>query len=65
PLLERSDRANQLRTLLEARRDLYRQADLQIAIEADQTPEEISDRILEQIPTVLKASPPPPSPAHL
>lgn len=54
PLLAESDRVLKLRSLLEARRALYNQADLKIAIAADQTPDEISDRIIEQIPTVLK-----------
>jgi shikimate kinase len=59
PLLEGVNLLNQLQSLLDARRNLYAQADLRIVIAADQTPAEISDRIIEQIPTVLKTPPSP------
>ncbi|MDY6786376.1 MAG: shikimate kinase [Cyanobacteriota bacterium] len=61
PLLNKSERSSQLQSLLDARRSLYRQADLQIAIAAEQTPAEICDRIIEQIPTVLKTPTPSPT----
>lgn len=47
--------AEKLEPLLEARRPVYAQADLQIAIESEQLPEELSTRIIEAIPTVLKS----------
>ena len=47
--------ADKLEPLLEKRRALYAQADLQIAIESEQSPEELSKRIIEAIPTVLKS----------
>jgi shikimate kinase len=40
--------------LLEARRPLYAQADLRVAIATQQNPEEITAQILTLIPTVLK-----------
>lgn len=54
PLLKEADPALKLSSLLEQRRPLYSQADLHIPIEADQTPEQIVTRVIEQIPTVLK-----------
>jgi shikimate kinase len=48
-------RAN-LEELIERRKPLYGQADIRIAIEAEQTPETIVDRILEAIPTILKTA---------
>ena len=47
--------ADKLEPLLETRRPLYAQADLQIAIESEQPPEEISKQIIEAIPTVLRS----------
>ena len=47
--------ADRLETLLTNRRPLYGQADLQIAIESEQTPQEVSARIIAAIPTVLKS----------
>ena len=47
--------ADRLESLLETRRPLYAQADLHIAIESEQTPQEVSARIIAAIPTVLKS----------
>ena len=47
--------ADQLESLLETRRPLYAQADIRLAIEQEQTPEEITVQIIETIPTVLKS----------
>lgn len=52
PLLKEGDPAEKLRSLLATRMTLYRQADLQISAEG--TPEAVCDRIIAQIPTVLK-----------
>jgi shikimate kinase len=54
PLLQETDLRLKLTNLLEQRRPLYAQADLQIVIQDRQTPEEIMTGIMEQIPTVLK-----------
>ena len=47
--------ADKLESLLETRRPLYDQGDLRIAIESQQSPEDISVQIIEAIPTVLKS----------
>ncbi len=54
PLLQETDLTNKLQSLLEQRRSLYSQADLQIIIEADQTPDDVVEQILELVPTVIK-----------
>lgn len=54
PLLQETNLAMRLESLLEERWQLYNQADLKIAIKAEQTPEEITKWIISQIPTVLK-----------
>ncbi len=47
--------ADKLELLLETRRSLYAQADIAIAINSDISPEEISTKIIEAIPSVLKS----------
>jgi shikimate kinase len=64
PLLKEADLNPKLQAISEARRALYAQADLPLAIAPDQTPDAIADRILVQIPTVLKPQFVPPSPAE-
>ncbi len=54
PLLQQGDPQTKLRSLLEQRQPLYAQADLQITINTEQTPEEISTRILQAIPSDMK-----------
>ncbi|NJK47593.1 shikimate kinase [Candidatus Gracilibacteria bacterium] len=46
-----------LSSLLEKRRPLYEQADLHLAIADNQTPEQITAKLIEKIPTVLKSQP--------
>jgi shikimate kinase len=56
PLLANSaDLQSRLATILAERRHRYAEADIQISIDRNLTTEEIIDRILAAIPTVLKA----------
>jgi shikimate kinase len=56
PLLATAaDLQSKLATILAERRHRYREADIQISIAKNLTAEEIIDRILAAIPTVLKA----------
>ena len=56
PLLAKStDLQSKLETMLAERRDRYSEADIQISIDLNLTAEEIIDRILAAIPTVLKS----------
>ncbi|MDJ0507732.1 MAG: shikimate kinase [Crocosphaera sp.] len=54
PLLQETDLSSKLQSLLEKRRSLYAQSDLQIIINEEQTPEEIVAQILELVPTVIQ-----------
>ncbi|WP_026082885.1 shikimate kinase [Mastigocladopsis repens] len=54
PLLQDADPQGKLRSLLEQRQPLYAQADLQITVSEEETPEQIAARVLEEIPCVLK-----------
>ncbi|NJL82120.1 MAG: shikimate kinase [Chloroflexaceae bacterium] len=54
PLLQSADRTAKITEILTQRQHLYAEADLHAAISAQQSPQEICDRILEMIPTVLK-----------
>jgi shikimate kinase len=54
PLLQDSDPEGKLRSLLQERTPLYSQADLRITVSAEDTPEQIVQRIINAIPTVLK-----------
>jgi shikimate kinase len=54
PLLQETDLKLKLTTLLEQRRNFYAEADLQITIQKNQTPEQIVEQIISKIPTVLK-----------
>lgn len=54
PLLNDADPLGRLQSILEQRQVLYAQADLHLPIAAGETPEQVVDRLLEQIPTVLK-----------
>ena len=49
------DLHSKLEQILTARRDRYAEADIHLSIDSQQTPAEIVDRIIELIPTVLKA----------
>lgn len=55
PLLQDTDPAGKLQTLLEQRRSLYAQADLRIAVAGGDTPEQVAARVIEAIPSVLKS----------
>ncbi|MEA5618395.1 shikimate kinase [Cronbergia sp. UHCC 0137] len=55
PLLQDSDLKDKVRSLLEQRQHLYFQADLRITITESETPEQIANRILEIIPSILKS----------
>ncbi|MCW5313367.1 shikimate kinase [Nostoc sp. KVJ3] len=54
PLLQDADLKGKLRSLLEQRTPLYSQADLHITVQEGETPEDIANRIIEVIPSVLK-----------
>lgn len=54
PLLQDSNPLLKLRNLLQEREPLYALADLRIIIKEGETPEEIAQRILTGIPSVLK-----------
>ncbi|MBD1928284.1 shikimate kinase [Trichocoleus sp. FACHB-90] len=58
PLLKNADLATELENRFHQRQSLYAQADLQISISQEQTPEQIAKQIIEAIPTVLKKRPP-------
>jgi shikimate kinase len=55
PLLQEGDLKSKLSTLLDQRHTLYREADLIISLQADLTPEQIAELIVEKIPSVLKS----------
>ncbi|RCJ41190.1 shikimate kinase [Nostoc minutum NIES-26] len=54
PLLQDADPQGKLRSLLEQRTPLYSQADLRITLREGETPEEIANKVMEAIPSVLK-----------
>ncbi|HEY9800805.1 MAG TPA: shikimate kinase [Leptolyngbyaceae cyanobacterium] len=54
PLLQDADPQGKLRSLLEQRTPLYSQADLRIPVNAGETPEQIADKVMQAIPSVLK-----------
>jgi shikimate kinase len=54
PLLQESDPASKLQSLLEQRQPLYAQADLKITVTAEETPEQLAERVMAAIPSVLK-----------
>ncbi len=54
PLLQAVDLEDKLRALLVQRKSLYSQADLQITIREEDTPEQVIERILASLPQILK-----------
>ena len=54
PLLQDPDPATRLQTLLDQRQRLYAQADIQITLNAGETPAQVATRVIESIPQVLK-----------
>ena len=54
PLLQDVNPAEKLQNLIEQRQNLYAQADIRISVTENDTPEQLSRRIIESIPQVLK-----------
>ncbi len=54
PLLQDSNPLLKLTNILKERESLYALADLRITLQEGETPEEIANRVLAQIPSVLK-----------
>lgn len=54
PLLQDVDPKGKLRSLLEQRTPLYAQADLRIPVIEGETPEQIAEKVMAAIPSVLK-----------
>jgi shikimate kinase len=54
PLLQDTNPLEKLRSLLQKRQPLYAQADLRILVREEETPEQITIRIIETVPSVLK-----------
>lgn len=54
PLLQTADPLATLQLLLQERRSLYAQADLEISVAATDTPEQVVDRVLAEMPGILK-----------
>jgi shikimate kinase len=61
PLLHEADPRQKLQTLLEQRQNLYAQADVRIAVQADEEAPQVADRVLAEIDKVIK---PQRSPSH-
>ncbi|MFM7634533.1 MAG: shikimate kinase [Cyanobacteriota bacterium] len=59
PLLQDPDPAGRLQALLEQRRPLYGQADLQV-LQSGEPPDRVAARVLEAIPSVLRTREAPP-----
>jgi shikimate kinase len=56
PLLQDPNPQGKLRSLLEQRQPLYAQADLHIMVNEGDTPEQIANKVMEAIPSVLKTT---------
>ena len=54
PLLQDGDPLEKLRSLLQQRQPLYKQADLRISVTKQDTPQQVALRVLDAIPSVLK-----------
>lgn len=54
PFLQDIDPQGKLRSLLKERTPLYSQADLKITVNQEETPEQIANKVMEAIPSVLK-----------
>lgn len=61
PILQGVDLRHTLQTLLEQRHNLYAQADVRIVIDADESPQQLVIRVLEEIQKSLKPEVLPPS----
>jgi shikimate kinase len=62
PLLRDPDPEAKVRSLLDQRRPLYAQADLQIRCGPQESPKQIAHKIVAQLPSVLKSPTTPPNP---
>lgn len=60
PLLQEGDLATRLRSLMEQRQSLYAQADVHVDYQANETPEQLVHRLLEQVKLVIKPEAPSP-----
>lgn len=60
PLLQTLDLTTRLSDLMEQRRSLYAQADVQVQTDNQMTPEQLANQILEQIQHILKPATMPP-----
>ncbi len=58
PLLQETDPKQKLQDLLDQRQSLYAQADLRIQIQPGETSVQVCDRILTEIPAVLRSQDP-------
>ncbi len=56
PLLQTTDPLATLQLLLQERRHLYAQSDVEIQVQAGDTAEQVAERILVEIPQILKPS---------
>jgi shikimate kinase len=60
PLLQTTDPLAKLQLLLQERRSLYAQADVEISISATDSAQQVAERMLEEIPKLLKPETPEP-----
>jgi shikimate kinase len=54
PLLQTTNPLETLRSLYEKRRPFYAQADLRVAIHGDDTPDDVVNRVLSELPNILR-----------
>jgi len=57
PLLQTENPRQTLANLFDQRRDLYAQADLQIRVQEQESPEAVAAKIMDRIPSVIKQHP--------
>ncbi len=57
PLLQTPDPLQTLTDLLAQRERLYAQADLRLTVQPEETPEQICDRLLTELPSILRPGP--------
>lgn len=55
PLLQTADPLAKLQLLLQERRSLYAQADLEMMVNPDELAEQVAERMLVELPNILKA----------
>lgn len=64
PLLQEADPMQRLTAILEARQHLYEQADIRLVVQPEETTAQLLDRLLEEIPKVMKPEIQPPVMEH-